>query len=222
MGVGNLTLQEIASFTNQQLKNILISDENVASYVKEALERTLNCFALNKNKYYRGENNFSVFHSGQYSIYLYYLANTAYKKSNAGQLPSKLYYLNKILHSVDWYYEIELPSCWGVEHPVGSVLGRAKYNDGLFIYQGCTVGGNKKKYPELGKNVIMYSNSTILGDSIIGDNVILSTGTTIKDENIPSNCIVFGQTPNLIIKEKSEEYMYTLIDELWIRNHGAL
>ncbi len=162
----------------------------------------------------------SVFHSGQYSIYLYYLANTIYKKSGDTDFASKIYYLNKILHSVDWFYAIELPSYWGVEHPVGSVLGRAKYQDGLFIYQNCTVGGNKKKYPILGRNIIMYSNSTILGNCNVGDNVIISTGTTIKDEDIPKNSIVFGASPNLVIKEKSEENMYELIDEVWIRNRG--
>ena len=212
--------RELADFTNQQLKNLLISNHDVTPYVKDSLSRTLICFELNNNKYYREDRNFSVFHSGQYSIYLYYLANTIYKVNGDIELASKIYYLNKILHSVDWFYAIELPIVWGVEHPVGSVLGRAKYGDGFFIYQGCTVGGNKKKYPSLGHNVIMYSNSTILGNCIVGNNVILATGTTIKDEDIPNNCIVFGKSPHLIIKEKSEGYMCKLIDEFWIINRG--
>lgn len=215
-----MTERDLANFTNQQLKNLLISDHDVTPYVKNSLDRTLNCFEPNNNKYYNGDKNFSVFHSGQYSIYLYYLANTIYKNSNDTELASKIYYLNKILHSVDWFYAIELPGYWGVEHPVGSVLGRAKYQDGLFIYQGCTIGGNKKKYPTLGHNVIMYSNSTILGNCNVGDNVIIATGTTIKDEDIPNNSVVFGQSPNLIIKEERKENMYELIDEIWIRNQG--
>lgn len=67
----------------------------------------------------------------------------------------------------------------------------------------------------------MYSNSTILGDSIIGDNVIISTGTIIKDQNILSNSIIFGKSPNLVIKNKSEEIIHELIDEIWIRNQGG-
>jgi len=216
-----MTEAEMANYTNQQLKNLLISDHDVTPFVKDSLDRTLRCFEPNKNKYYEGNKNISVFHSGQYSIYLYYLANTIYKKSGNTELASKIYYLNKILHSVDWFYAIELPSYWGVEHPVGSVLGRAKYDDGLFIYQGCTVGGNKKKYPSLGRNVIMYSNATILGNCNVGDNVIIATGTTVKDYDIPNNCIVFGESPNLVIKEKSEEAINELIDEIWIRNRGV-
>lgn len=216
----NLTEQYLINFTNQQLKNILISDEDVSPYVKESLEKSEVCFKPNNNKYYKNKDSFSVFHSGQYSIFLYYLSNTIFKRSGNTEFASKVYYLNKILHSVDWFYAIDLPSFWGVEHPVGSVLGRAKYKDGLFIYQGCTVGGNKKKYPTLGENVIMYSNSSILGDSNIGDNVILATGTTIKDQDVPKNSIVFGQSPTLIIKDKSESQIFELIDEIWIRNKG--
>jgi len=213
--------KDIAYFTNQQLRNLLISNHDVTPYVKDSLDRTLKCFEKNNNKYYKEDLNLSVFHSGQYSIYLYYLANTIHNKSSDTELASKIYYLNKILHSVDWFYEIELPNYWGVEHPVGSVLGRAQYNDGLFIYQNCTIGGNKKQYPTLGRNVIMYSNSTIIGNCNIGNNVIISTGTTIKDQNIPSNSMVFGESPNLVINQKSEDRISELIDEIWIRKRGV-
>lgn len=121
------------------------------------------------------------------------------------------------MHSVDWYYEIELPEYWGVEHTLGSVLGRAKYGKGFFIYQGCTVGGNKKIYPELGENVILYANATVLGSSKIGNNVVISTGTTVKDESIPDCCLVFGQSPNLIIKRKDAAYMDELVSKFWTR-----
>lgn len=107
-----------------------------------------------------------------------------------------------------------MPEYWGIEHPLSSVLGRAKYEDGFFIYQNCTVGGNKKKYPTIGKNVIMYSNSSILGDSIIDNNVFFSTGTLIKDEDIPDNNIVFGKSPNLVIKNNKERSK-EIIEEIW-------
>lgn len=210
----------IVEFTNQQLKNILVCKNDVTPFVKIALERTLKCFEYNNDKYYKGKRSISLYNTGQYSIYLYYLANTIYNSGN-NELATKVYYLNKVLHSVDWFYEIELPEYWGVEHPVGSVLGRAKYQNGLFIYQGCTVGGSKNRYPCLGYNVILYSNSTILGDCNIGNNIIVSTGTTIKDENIPNNSLVFGQSPNLVIKEKTKEYIQKIIDEIWINNQTS-
>jgi serine O-acetyltransferase len=66
----------------------------------------------------------------------------------------------------------------------------------------------------------MYSNVTVIGDTHIGDNVVISTGSTIKDEKIPSNYLVFGQSPNLIIKSKSEEYMRKIVDEFWMIKRG--
>jgi serine O-acetyltransferase len=123
------------------------------------------------------------------------------------------------MNSVDWYYEIELPEYFGVEHPIGSVLGRAKYSDGFFLFQGCTVGGDKglnPRYPQIGKNVILYSNSTVLGDVRIGDNVVIATGTTIINESVPDCCFVFGKSPNLIIKKNELAEMKEHISDFWI------
>ena len=51
-------------------------------------------------------------------------------------MASYAYYLNKIMNSVDWFYAIELPDVFCAEHPVGSVLGRAKWNGNrFFVYQ---------------------------------------------------------------------------------------
>ena len=211
---------ELIEHVNRQLTNMFGICDDIALYLDTALERTEKCFEINNNKYYHDATGcafFSPYHSGQYSIFLYYLANTIYFADNNASLATKVYYLNKILNSVDWYYEIELPEYWGVEHPLGSVLGRAKYSNGFFFYQGCTVGGNKGKYPILGKNVILYSNVTVLGNTQIGDNVAISTGVTIKDEIIPCNCLVFGKSPNLIIKQKDVKYMDDLISGFWIR-----
>lgn len=213
-----LNRDELSYHINRQLNNLLGGYYDLIPYFDKTLKRVNNCFSVNKNKYYHdqdGTTYFSPYHTGQYSIFLYFLANTVYRFGDNPLLATKLYCLNKILHSVDWYYELELPEYWGVEHPLGSVLGRAKYSNGFFFYQGCTVGGNKGEYPVMGENVILYSNVTVLGNTSIGDNVVISSGTTIKDENIPSNCLVFGKSPNLIIKQKSKKYMDNLVGVFW-------
>ncbi|HEY5557155.1 transferase [Acetobacterium sp.] len=213
-----LNSNELINYVNRQLTNIFGEGGDISPYLADALLRVNKCFKATKNKYYHNAEGvyFSPFHSGQYAIFLYYLANTIYHTDGNSLLATKVYYLNKILHSTDWYYEIELPEYWGVEHPLGTVLGRAKYSNGFFSYHGCTVGGNKGKYPVMGKNVILYSNVTVIGDTKIGDQVILSAGTMIKDEIIPCNCLVFGQSPKLSIKKKDEKYMKNLISEFWI------
>lgn len=126
-------------------------------------------------------------------------------------LASKIYYLNKIMNCVDLFYEIELPEKFGAEHPVGSVMGRATYGNDFFFYQGCTVGitnnlDGSYNYPIIGENVCMYPNSCILGKCKIGNNVNIGVGAIIKNEDIPDNSTVFGQSPNLIIKKKYIKY----------------
>ena len=214
-----LNNEELTEHVNRQLTMMFGKSDIITPYLNDTLLRVNKCFRLNTNKHYKdkaGQVYFSPYHSGQYSIFLYYLSNTIYHRGDNDSLATKIYYLNKILHSIDWYYEIELPDYWGIEHPLGSVLGRAKYSNGFFFYQGCTVGGNKGKYPTMGKNVILYSNATVLGDTSIGNNVVISTGVTIKDEIIPDNCLVFGQSPNLIIKNKNKEYIDKLISNFWV------
>jgi len=133
-----------------------------------------------------------------------------YKKDGDGNNAEKVYYLNKILNCLDIFYAVELPSVWGIEHPVGSVMGRAKYQDRFFFYQGCTIGGNGINYPELGYNIVMYSNSKVLGRSHIGNNVLLSANTYVIDCDIPDNSIVFpslsgdGRHPRIVQKSKDE------------------
>lgn len=104
------------------------------------------------------------------------------------------------MHSVDIYHEVILPESFFLEHPVGTVLGRAKYQDGFMAYQNCTVGGNKGKYPTLGKDFHMMSGSKVLGDSHIGNSVTLAANTYVKDTDIPTGATVFGSSPNLIFK----------------------
>lgn len=214
-----LTRMELAQLVGMQLKNFFGISGDVSAYLDETLDRTQVCFEKTRNKYYRdakGEVCFSPYHSGQYTIFLYYLANTIFKNNGVVSLAAQIYYLNKIMNSVDWYYEIELPEYFGVEHPLGAVLGRAKYGNGFFVYQGCTVGGNKEKYPVLGENVILYANATVIGDARIGNHVAIATGTIVKDENIPDCCMVFGQTPNLTIKKREFDFMKTLFSKLWV------
>jgi serine O-acetyltransferase len=99
-----------------------------------------------------------------------------------------------------------MPKIFFLDHPVGTVLGKANYGEGFTFAQNCTVGNNKGKYPVFGLNVRMKSGSKVLGDCMIGDNVIISANTYIKDMNIPKCSIVFGSSPNLIIKTKPEIY----------------
>lgn len=105
------------------------------------------------------------------------------------------------------YYQVELPDVFFFDHPVGSVIGRAKYSNYFDFGQGCTVGNNKGIYPTFGESVFMMSDSKVLGNCRIGDYVIIGANAYVKDQDVPSGSLVFGQSPNLIIKENRLDYV---------------
>lgn len=191
----------------RQLSNFWsISDDDINMIIKyenEVLNRCEYYFQRVDNKYFRLEVNLT--HSGQWLLFLYYFSNTL---SHNGQtaLADKFYYLNKVMHSIDIYHAVNLPDVFFLEHPVGSVFGRAEYGTNFFAMQNCTVGGNRDRktgelfYPVIGDNVKMYSGSKIIGKSKIGNNVTLAANTYVKDIEIPDGATVFGQSPNLVIK----------------------
>ena len=201
--------------SNQVRNNFYLDQDEesmIHSIIDYAISKVDNCFNNISNKYYRDENNltiFNPFHSGQYSIFLYFLSRAAYLDNNI-MMADKIYYLNKIMNGVDIFYEVILPEVFFMEHPLGSVIGRAKIGNFFSFQQNCTVGGNRDLYPEIGTNVRMFSNSSIIGKSTIGSNVFISSGSMVKNENILSNTIVFGRSPNLHLVEKPIEYFDSL------------
>lgn len=194
----------------------------ISSCIPIALNRIEECFRGSaSNRLFDGEKvKFSLYHSVSCSIFLYYLSNAIFQRGGEVNEADIVYYLNKIMHANDWFYQVQLPVHFLAEHPIGSVLGKAAYDDYLFIYQGVTVGGNRSRggkltYPNLGKNVLLYANSTVLGDTKIGSNVIVSANTYLLNEDIPDNCIVFGKSPNIEIRLKSEQEMKDMTSHIW-------
>jgi serine O-acetyltransferase len=103
-----------------------------------------------------------------------------------------------------------------MDHPLGSIIGNATYSNGVFIQQGVTIGANKGVVrPTFSGYVMLFTHAVVVGDCKIGKNVIISAKTYIKETDIPNNCIVFGQSPNLIIKPKSEEYMRNFFSQFF-------
>lgn len=211
-------LEEILDGLVRQLKSfwsVEIQDtDRMKKSIQSALQETEKSFGVSENKYFAA-NGFSVFNSVQYSVFLYYLA----KKVGGGVLADQLYYLNKIMNGVDWYWQVDLPEHFIAEHPIGTVLGRAEYGDYLCVYQGVTVGGIRKAgklyYPSLGGYNILYSNASVLGDSHIGSHVIIGANTFVRNETIPSHSIVVGCSPDLRIKRCDEETIKSYLNQVW-------
>ena len=209
--------EELKELVARQLTNLfmLAEHERPALYqaVDTALERCRHCFAHLANKYYRrnGDVYFSPFHSGQYGIFLYFLSNSLFQQGaqSSATLADRVYYLNKTLNGFDLYYEVCMPSVFSMDHAVGSVIGRATFGDHFFFSQNCTVGNNHGRYPTLGRNVQMLSGAKIIGQAVIGDNVVIAADAYVKDEAIPDCAIVFGRSPELTIVRKDPSHFPT-------------
>jgi len=201
------SVETLKKLIQHQIQNLFLLEETetetLTRSLPDVLKQTERCFLESKNKYYKKDRKtfFSIYHSGQYCIFLYFLARYIFlSKPENRTLADKIYYLNRTLNGVDLYYEVEMPEVFHLDHPIGSVMGRATYGKNFTFSQHCTVGNNKGIFPRIGENVSMLSGSKILGDCIIGDNVIVSANTYIKDADVPANSLVFGSSPNLIIK----------------------
>lgn len=192
-----------AAYVERQLS--FFGGGSVRCYFDAAQLRALKCFGAIANKYYDA-GVVNPLHTGQYASFLLFLAREAFEGGDR-ETADKIYALNKMLHGFDIYYEVELPETFFFEHPVGTVLGRARYSDRLFVGQNVTVGGNKGMYPIIGENVALHAGCMVLGNAHLGDNIEVSAGAIIKEDDIPSNCLVFGASPHLIVKQRSEDEM---------------
>jgi serine O-acetyltransferase len=219
MNVNNTRLLKIIEKQLESLFLVQDSDHDILSNsMEEVLEKCKKSFSYVNDKYYKS-GNFNPYNSSQYATFLYFLSNYIWNKYGDSDLCDRIFYLNKALNCVDLFYQIDLPEVFYLEHPMGSILGRAKYGKFLSVSQGVTVGKNKMKTAVLGDFVTLFSQSMVIGECAIGNNVIISAGTIVKDAIIPDNCIVFGTSPNLIIKEKTKDEIYNIIKDRWDFNY---
>lgn len=218
---------DVKIITNQVLHQL---DSHFADVDKKIVKASINSALRDMDENFKGLSSerfynaqgmvFNPYHSITWMIFLYRLSwHLAHDNEKICKEADMVYYLNKILHSNDWFYMIDLPIHFFCEHPLGSVLGRAQYSDYLMIYQNVTIGGNRKNgklyYPQLGKNVCLYAGATILGDTVLGNNVIVSADSYLINETIPDNSVVFGKSPNIIVKEKSEADIKAMTSHIW-------
>ena len=96
-----------------------------------------------------------------------------------------------------------MPPVFFLDHPVGSVIGKARIASGFVFCQNCTVGNSRGVFPVIGREVTMFANSAIIGNCRIAERVILGAGTLVIDQDIPALSVVTGRSPQLDIRPLS-------------------
>lgn len=110
--------------------------------------------------------------------------------------------ITEMAHSetgIDIHPGATIGSFFTIDHGTGVVIGEtATIGDNVKMYQGVTLGaksfpldsdGNPikgiQRHPHIGNNVIIYSNSTILGNITVGDGAVIG-GNLWVDTDVPA------------------------------------
>ena len=125
-----------------------------------------------------------LFLPGVHAILLHRIAHLFYKL--------RLYTLGRIINSVskcltgvDIHPGAKIGSPIFLDHATGVVIGeQSTIGNNCVIYHGVTLGaktqlGNSRRHPEIGDNVLIGCNATLLGHVIIKDKTIIKANELI-------------------------------------------
>lgn len=198
--------EEFEEFLDTQLALVGLRLGSVRGEVSEVYPILKRQFSRIRSKYFSddGAPVVRVANNAQYTIFLYWLSCKVFAAGRRIEA-DRIYALLRMVSGADIYYEVSLPELWGCDHPLGSVIGRAEFADDatFFFSQNCNTGNNDGIYPRVRGNLLMLPNSSLLGDTEVTGNVIMSNGACAIDAGKLSDCIVFGRSPELTIKPLS-------------------
>ena len=82
-----------------------------------------------------------------------------------------------------------------IDHGMGVVIGETSIiGDDVLIYHGVTLGSKTsvkgKRHPNIGKNVILGAQSTIIGNITVGDGAKVGAATLVLHDVAPNTTVV--------------------------------
>ena len=195
------------------------------------------CFShINNPKFNTG--GIQPYHCVQYGMWLYFLSNTLYHQfcaepvapgdslgvsheassaaSEAIDVCDKIFMFNMMITQMDIYYGHDMPDIWLPAHTSGSVFSpHAKIGNYFMFNHGCNVGLNHNTAtpPIIEDCVIMMGHSKIIGNCHVGDHVVFGANSYIKNMDVPSGSLVFGQYPNVVIKKDRKGICERILEE---------
>ena len=199
----SIRVPTLVTYVTKQLNTFfpddnIITEDSINTIIFEAINRLEHCFQSINLPYYRKDDSpyFNHLHGDHYSSFLYLLSRQAYL-NGIESVAAKIFLLNKALFGIDAFYTIQLPESFVFVHPIGTILGRATYSNFFVVYQGVTIGANADGvYPTFSERTILFSNSSIIGDSKIGSNFIIGAKSSLINSFVPDNKVVVGNYPN--------------------------
>jgi serine O-acetyltransferase len=195
----SLSKNELQSYVTHQLNNFFPDDQMsgkealFTQSVNMALERVEYCFSYVALKEYNRDHVtlFSHLHADQYTVFLWFLSNSAWRVFEDDAIASKLFCLNKALNGIMCMYDAQMPDIFLVLHGSGSVLGKASYSNFFVCCHGCTVGAVHGTYPVLNKGVAMAPNSTIVGECTVGPCSTIGTHALLRCRDLAGSTLYY-------------------------------
>lgn len=145
-----------------------------------------------------------ICYPGFYAVSIYRIANVLYKL----RVPLIPRIMTEFAHEktgVDIHAGATIGEYFCIDHGTGIVIGETTtIGNRVKIYQGVTLGAksfkvdengnpvkNIKRHPDIGNNVVIYANATILGgDTKIGDNCVIG-GNTWLTHSVEDGKVVY-------------------------------
>lgn len=120
-----------------------------------------------------------------------------------------LYKHYKIKYGIDLPAKVQMGEGIIIEHIGGIVINPdVIFGNNINIYNGVTIGiekrGRRIGIPTIGNEVWIGANSTIVGNILIGDDVLIAPGTYINFD-VPNHSIVMGNPGKVVSRENATE-----------------
>ena len=148
---------------------------------------------------------------GFYAISIYRLAHEFYVR----KIPLISRLMTEFAHEktgIDIHAGATVGEYFFIDHGTGIVIGETTtIGDRVKLYQGVTLGaksfeldenGNPvkgiKRHPDIGNNVVIYANATILGgDTKIGDGAVIGGNVWITESIEPDTVVYYGKAEHI-------------------------
>ncbi|MGG3709334.1 serine O-acetyltransferase [Heyndrickxia coagulans] len=148
---------------------------------------------------------------GVLAIFLYRIQQKYTKNKGKNIIAKLIRVINHNITGADFCIGAQIDKGLIIRHPNGIVIG-----SGTIIGQNCTLlqqvtFGEKygdgsdilHQYPKVGSNVTISAGAKLIGNVIVGDNVIIGANSVVL-KNIPNNSVAVG-VPAKVIKQNEEK-----------------
>ncbi|HSI58346.1 MAG TPA: hypothetical protein VLA16_12380 [Ideonella sp.] len=196
----------LAAYVCRQLENFFpdghASGPSVQAAMGPALQRTRHCVAGVR----AWQGGFDPLVSAQYASFLYFLSREVAVSQADAATATRLFLLNKALHAMELFHEIELPDVFLLGHTPGLVFAKAGYGRHLVVHQGCTIGrkmGGER--PVLEEGVVLFPNAMVIGRCHVRARSVIAPGVCLVDTDTPGDCYVLPGPDGPVFKPARRE-----------------